>query len=268
MLNATAEAPSRATKATPRTKAAPFPALASVAPEDKGAKPTSDEQFVAATLREQVVAICETRWDDLRGESIEVLHAAAEALEKLPHGAYKGLYRACSLVASALAVERESTPPGAAIPQLEAVYLSLDTASLGYNVEMEPHEAMAAGIRAGLRQFQDRPTSPIRRVETGQTGQVTAETFSCDAGAYGTTMVIRCAYDIEAIAAAVTNLGDEAAARNDEHGMAALLRCYGNRVIELNAMVISHLDRDSITLSDVQYALYRGAQRLPTGALE
>lgn len=120
---------------------------------------------------------------------------------------------------------------------------------------------------AGARQFRDRPSPPIRRVETVEPGQVTAATFSHQAGEKGTTMVIRCAYDIEAIAEAVTNLGDEAAS-NDEHAMAALLRCYGNRVSELNSMVISHLDRDNITLSEVQYAMYRGAQRLPAGALE
>lgn len=149
MANSIADAPVRANKAPPKTKAAPSPALASAAPEDRGAKPTSDEQFVAATLRDQVVAIYETRCDDLRGDGIELLHAAAEALEDLPQGAYAGLYRACSFVAGAIALERESSPPGAAITQLEAVLQSLDTASAGYNVEMESYEAMAAGIRAG-----------------------------------------------------------------------------------------------------------------------
>lgn len=199
MLNATAEAPVRANKAPPKTKAAPFPALASVAPEDKGAKPTSDEQFVAATLRDQVVAIYETRCDDLRGDGIELLHAAAEELEELPQGAYAGLYRACSFVAGAIALERESSPPGAAITQLEAVLQSLDTASAGYNVEMEPYEAMAAGIRAGQHQPPHHPSSRQAVPEALRTSQAasTADEAKC------IELARQAAYEIQKLAEAM-----------------------------------------------------------------
>ncbi|MBV7428088.1 MULTISPECIES: hypothetical protein [unclassified Acidovorax] len=177
MSDVIAKAPPRANKATPKAKAvpspAPAPAVAAPAPAQPSAQdegPTVDEQLVAATLRQQLMAIYHAPGNDLHSDSSELVHAAAEALANLSGGAYVALYRACALVGGAVAVERTASPESAAVAQLQAVRQSLDTASISYNCEMERGEEMAEGIRAGQRQFRDRPTPPIQRVEAASRG--------------------------------------------------------------------------------------------------
>lgn len=165
MTNATAVAPMRTNKAAPKIKAlpstAPAPLPAQAQHQDDG--PTADELLVAATLREQVQAIYNAHHAELCADGSELLHASADALDA-PREAFVALYRARCLVAGAIAVERASNADSASIPHLVAVHQTLDSACLSYNVEMEPSESMAEGIRAGQRQFRDRPSPPIRRV--------------------------------------------------------------------------------------------------------
>lgn len=166
-----------ATKATPKAKASPSPAAvpqkpAAPAPAEAMSQPTqdaltADEHLVATTLREQVMAIYDTNHADLHADSSELLHAAAEALSE-PREAFVSLYRARCLVAGAIAVERASSSEGASsIFHLQGVHQTLDSACLSYNVDMEPSESMAEGIRAGMRQQRAQSTSQARRVEPG-----------------------------------------------------------------------------------------------------
>ena len=173
MANATADAPVRANKAPARAKAAPSPAPAAppAASQHQGDGPTADEQLVAATLQQQLMAIYEANNIDLQSDSSELIHAAAEALDKFEGGAYVALYRAAALTAGAVAVERAAAPGTAQVEQIEAIRQSLETASLTYNLSMEPGESMAEGIRAGQRQFRERPTPPIRRLEEAENGR-------------------------------------------------------------------------------------------------
>lgn len=157
-----------ATKATPKAKAIPSPAPAAAAPASaqplaQTDGPTADEQLVASTLRQQLMTIYEANGIDLHSDCSELVHAAAEALENFKDGAYVALYRAAALVAGAVAVERAANPEGTPIAHMEAIRQSLETASMTYDLSMEPGEVMAAGIRAGQRQFRDRPSPPMRR---------------------------------------------------------------------------------------------------------
>jgi hypothetical protein len=111
------------------------------------------------------MAIYDTNHADLHADSSELLHAAAEALSE-PREAFVSLYRARCLIAGALAVERASSSEGASsILHLQGVHQTLDSACLSYNVDMEPSESMAEGIRAGMRQQRAQPTPPLRRDE-------------------------------------------------------------------------------------------------------
>lgn len=167
MANATADAPVRANKATPKAKAVPLPPAAAplAQAQHQGEGPTADERLVAATLRQQVMAIYDTNHADLHADSSELLHAAAEALSE-PREAFVSLYRARCLIAGAIAVERAASSGSTSIPHLQAVHQTLDSACLSYNVDMEPAESMAEGIRAGMRQ-RAQPTLPAHRVEPG-----------------------------------------------------------------------------------------------------
>lgn len=170
MPNATAEAPVRAIKAKPKATAASAPAPAPAVPvlaetQVQGYRPSDDEQLVFDTLREQLMTVYHAHVNDLHSDSSELVHAAVEAQDKLPGGIFVALYRACALVGGAVAVERTACNESAAVAQLKAVRQSLDTVSISYNCEMARGEEMAEVIRAGQRQFRDRPTSTIRRVE-------------------------------------------------------------------------------------------------------
>ena len=158
-----------ATKATPKAKAAPLPPPAAplAQAQHQGEGPTADERLVATTLREQVIAIYDTNHADLHADSSELLHAAAEALSE-PREAFVSLYRARCLIAGAIAVERARGLEGASsILHLQGVHQTLDSACLSYNVDMEPAESLAEGIRAGMRQQFAQPMPPLRRVKLG-----------------------------------------------------------------------------------------------------
>ena len=185
MSEVTTRPAARATKAPRRAQSAPAPEAklqSPATPAPQEFQPTADEQLVAATLRQQVIDITD-QFLDLYGESSELLHAAAEALDKLQGGGYVALYRAAALVAGAIAIERADRPSSSAIALMEAVRHPLEAASLAYDVTLEPGELMATGIRAGQRQFRDRPTPPIRRIEeeSGITGRsaLTREQLLC-----------------------------------------------------------------------------------------
>ncbi|MGV3679803.1 MAG: hypothetical protein ACO1PM_08765 [Acidovorax sp.] len=119
---------------------------------------------------------------------------------------------------------------------------------------------------SSMRPFREPPRPPLRRVDSEPANPITAETETPKAGEIGVRSVIRCCYDIEAIADAVTLMGDEVEHEGDT-STGSLLRCYGTRIRGLNSMVMSHLDEDSITLRDVQYEIYRSAKPLPGGPL-
>lgn len=167
MANSIADAPVRATKAPPRSKTAPASAAPAQPSAEGSPKPpsiTEDEALVASTLAEQLMAIYSKHWEQMSYPCIELLHAATEALAQSQDG-QDATYRASALVHGAIAVERSDKPGSPAIVALEAVRQSLKSASESFMFEQAGCEAMAEGIRAGQRQYRDRPTPPIRRVE-------------------------------------------------------------------------------------------------------
>lgn len=166
MTDCTVAAPVRATKAPPRAKAAPANA-SEVTPAQAAPEPitiTEDEALVATTLAEQLMAIYTTHGFVMRPACAELLHAAVDGLEKA-HEGYEAIYKAAALVCGAIAVERADRSDSPAIAPLEVVHQSLNAASISYDFESAACEMMAEGIRAGQRQFRDRPSPPIRRVE-------------------------------------------------------------------------------------------------------
>lgn len=170
MSNATAAAPARATKTPARTTAAPAPAQDAKTPAalETGAI-TTDEALVVATMAKQLQAIYATHGAQLSAVCSELLHTAADSLEN-PQEGHSAIYKAAALVYGAISVERADRPGSPAIAPLEVVHQSLDSASISYSFEQAGCEAMADGIRAGQRQFRDRPASPIRRVEDASQG--------------------------------------------------------------------------------------------------
>lgn len=155
-----------ATKATSRVKAAPATTAADTPAPDapETAFITEDEALVASTLAGQLRAIYDVHSMQMSINGSELLHTAADDLET-PQDCERAIHKAAAAVYGAIAVERADRPGSPAIAPLEVVYQSLRTASTGYSFEEEGCEAMAEGIRAGQRQFRDRPAPPIRRVE-------------------------------------------------------------------------------------------------------
>ena len=166
MSNATAVAPERATKAPSRVKAAPATTAADTTAPDvpETASITEDEALVASTLAGQLRAIYDMHSMQMSLNGSELLHTAADDLEA-PQDCERAMHKAAAVVYGAIAVERADRPGSPVIAHLEVVYQSLRTASTGYSFEEAGCEAMAEGIRAGQRQFRDRPAPPIRRVE-------------------------------------------------------------------------------------------------------
>lgn len=166
MSNATAVAPERATKAPPRAKVAPatvpVPHPAEASPKPSAI--TEDEALVSSTLAEQLRAIYGMHSMQMSVNGSELLHAAADDLEA-PQDCERAIHKAAAIVYGAIAVERADHPGSPVIDHLEVVYQSLRTASTGYSFEEAGCEAMAEGIRAGQRQYRDRPAPPIRRIE-------------------------------------------------------------------------------------------------------
>lgn len=166
MSNATAAAPERATKAPDKAKGTPSPTVTTKAASPvPPANLTADELLVVSTLRQQVWAVLDAFQNELHSDSLALLGATSEELEKMPSGAYVAMYLGAAQIAGAIAIERLANPASTGIAHMEAIRQSLETASIDYNLTMEPGEAMAEGIRAGQRQYRDRPAPPIRRME-------------------------------------------------------------------------------------------------------
>ena len=164
MLNATAVAPVRATKAPTRAKASPAP----TAPEAIAGN--DDEAFAAATLAQQLQAIYDTCWQDLGVYpsslvlmAIKVLENVHNCSEEVDRG--EVFHNAAAAVSGALAVVKAKQPDAPFVGKLEATFQTLQSADISYGFNQEPCEALANGIRAGQRQFRDRPQPPIRRMQ-------------------------------------------------------------------------------------------------------
>lgn len=166
MPNATAVAPERATKAPARAKAAPsttpVETQAATAPDTSSC--TEDERLVINTLREQLQKIYDLHWGQMHLYSNELLLAGVEALSNVADSS-DALHRAAALTYGALSMQKAERPGSEATAVIEAVYTALNSASISYGFSEEGCVALANGIRAGQRQFRDRPSPPIRRVE-------------------------------------------------------------------------------------------------------
>lgn len=170
MSNATAVAPERATKAPSRAKATPgaAPTKALIAPEATAIE--GDEVLVAETLAQQLRAIYEAHWEDLGGYASGLVLMATKILgtihncsEEVDQGDV--FHNAAAAVSGALAVVKAKQPTAPIVDKLEATFQTLQSADISYSLTQEPCEALADGIRAGQRQYRDRPAPPIRPME-------------------------------------------------------------------------------------------------------
>ena len=163
MSEVTTRPAKRATKAPTRAQSAPVTAPAAPAvPETSPI--TADEALVAAVLAEQLRAICDARWQEMTVYGNELLEIAIASLGDLRDGCAE-FHRAAAAVYGALNSEREDRPCGPVIPELEQAFAALNSAAVSYGFSEGGCEALANGIRAGQRQFRDRPSPPIRRME-------------------------------------------------------------------------------------------------------
>lgn len=149
MSEVTTRPAKRATKAPPRAQSAP------ATPPEAQAEPqtspiTADEALVAATLAEQLRAICDARWQEMTVYGNELLEVAIASLGALRDGCAE-FHRAAAAVYGALNTERADRPCGPVIPELEQAFAALNSAAVSYGFSEGGCEALANGIRAGQR---------------------------------------------------------------------------------------------------------------------
>ncbi|CAN7504811.1 hypothetical protein LJR074_003506 [Acidovorax sp. LjRoot74] len=78
----------------------------------------------------------------------------------------EAFFYAAGACAGALAMEQRDHPSARHRHQLlDAAYQVLNNAGLSYDCELNANDVAAAAIKAGARQFRDRPAPPIRRVD-------------------------------------------------------------------------------------------------------
>lgn len=181
MSNATAAAPVRATKAPARAKAttARDPAHPPTEQIADANTATLSERSVAstgATLLAQAVALINGEEGSHYGATLlelgqKVLLQLSEG-EKVMGDAQASFNFAASACKGALAIEFLNSPDAVHRKQLiTTAFELLENASTSYDATLHPCVEAAAGIEAGARQFRDRPSQPIRRVDDGAQGQ-------------------------------------------------------------------------------------------------
>lgn len=151
MTDCTVAAPPHATKAPGRRKNEPAsgPGV-QIATEE----PISDdEKTVASTAAAQLQSIYESHRRDLGTYASSLLLMAARDLGNIQNSGREAdlggvFHHAAAAVGGALAITRAAQPEGAVIGLVETAFKLLETADLGYGFELEPCEALAAGIRA------------------------------------------------------------------------------------------------------------------------
>jgi hypothetical protein len=119
---------------------------------------------VIHTLRDQLQQIYDLHWGQMHLYSNELLLAGVEALSNVADSS-DALHRAAALTYGALSMQKAERPGSEATAVIEAVYTALNSASISYGCSEDGCVALANGIRAGQRQFRDRPSPPIRRME-------------------------------------------------------------------------------------------------------
>lgn len=163
MANSIADAPVRATKAPPGAQSAP------ATPPEAQAEPqtsplTADEALVAETMAEQLKNLCDSQWTEMTCYTNQLLELAISCLCEDSDGAAQ-FHRAAAAVYGAINTERADRPSSPVITEMEQAFAALNSAALSYGFAEGGCEALANGIRAGQRQFRDRPSPPIRRME-------------------------------------------------------------------------------------------------------
>ena len=171
MSNATAAAPARATKTPARAKAHPAPAPTHQIDDANVA--SGSERSVAstgATLLAQAVALISGEEGSHYGATL--LELGQKVLLQLAEGknamgdAQASFNFAASACKGALAIEFLNSPEAFHRKQLvTTAFELLENASTSYDATLHPCVEAAAAIEAGARQFRDRPSPPIRRVE-------------------------------------------------------------------------------------------------------
>lgn len=194
MTNATAVAPERATKAParPKAKGTPSPTVTTqAASQVPPANLTDDELLVMKTLREQLQQIYDLHWGQIHIYSNELLLAGVEALSNVADSS-DALHRAAALTCGAISMQKAERPGSEATAVIEAVYTALNSASISYGFSEEGCVALANGIRAGQRQFRDRPTPPIRRADEPSQSQAGYRHSPRDIQAVFETLATQC----------------------------------------------------------------------------
>ena len=192
MSNSTLAAPTRASgkkSSAPKASNPPAPEPTSDTQALLNPPPNADEKLVAETAAAQLKAIYEQHWRDMSTSGCQLFHFAEERLEGVGLGnlsAEQGdaFYLAAALVEGCIAIERTKRPNQSAIEQLESVLETLYSAATSYGSEQEGCEALATGIRAGIKRHRDPPQPPIRRMDEDQSTAlsaiaVRASTLSC-----------------------------------------------------------------------------------------
>ncbi|MCT6720036.1 hypothetical protein [Acidovorax sp. K2F] len=94
----------------------------------------------------------------------QLLELAFACLSEVNDGA-DAFHSAAAAVYGAINTERADRPSSPIIPEMQQAFAALNSAALSYGFAEGGCEALANGIRAGQRQFRDRPSPPIRRME-------------------------------------------------------------------------------------------------------
>ena len=294
MPNATAVAPVRATKAPTRAKAPPPPPAPPPAPVKPPRAALSADDRLAMAVGDQIfhliAPIIEGPFthdtiagiqylEEASNHAWDLCSADLEWIEPEPAPTVAQLIPAVQANLHHAMIEMISSTDTSHAAMMHCVRLLVAEALNIANSLLAAYQGLPAthgdlasltafmAPVAGARQFRDRPTPPVRRVEDDEAGPVTSDTFTRNAGEKGVSMILQCTYDIDGIADAITTLPEEYG-MDGEPALAAVLRCFGTRIAALNSMVMSHLNMDELKLREVQHTLYRDALYLPQGGLQ
>jgi hypothetical protein len=217
MSEVTTRPATRATKAPPSTQSAPatppeaqaepesIPITADEAPANgiragQRSVAAKDELVIAANT----VALL-TQAAGLINDEAGAVHASTllefgkKVLQQVVDGnlqmgtVQEAFFYAAGACAGALAIEQRDHPSARHRYQLiDTAYQVLNNAGLSYDCELNANDVAAAAIDAGARQFRDRPTPPIRRVDEPSQPQAGYRHSPRDIRAVFETMATQC----------------------------------------------------------------------------
>ncbi|MGB3069786.1 MAG: hypothetical protein WBC18_14625 [Ottowia sp.] len=139
--------------------------------------PNADEKLVAETVVSQLRAAYDEHYRGLSVDASCLLTAAINELESVldDRKSEGAIHLAASMINGCIHIEQAADVDSLIAEILKAQYATLESASIGYGFAQDGCEALATGIRAGIKRHRDPPQPPIRRVDAKSGGLTQAQ---------------------------------------------------------------------------------------------